>query len=132
MLPLSLRKKQNKKKTNGYFQVTFTTSPSLIPVWRTVIKHRYFDGLSQSKYFHLTWADYARIDGKRVQVDTDEIDGYELPQSTLQVHLTAGTEKQQSRDKLITVHIYHTNGKKPSVGTACGGITLPTMGEVRI
>ena len=95
--------------------MTFTTSPSLIPVWRTVIKHRYFDGLSQSKYFHSTWADYTRIDGKRVLVDTGEIDGYELSQSALHVHLTTGTPKQQIHDKLITVHIYHTNGKKPSV-----------------
>ena len=75
---------------------------------RQVIKHRYFDGLSQSKYFHATWADYTRIDGNRVLVDTDEIDGYDLPQSTLRVHLTTGTQ---------TVNIYHTNGKNLSVRT---------------
>ena len=49
------------------------------------------------------------------KVYTDEIDGYEIFQSSLQVHLTTGPEKQQSHDKLITVHICHTNGKKPSV-----------------
>ena len=90
---------------------------SLIPVWRTVIKHRYFDGFRQSTNFHSTWANHTKIDGKRILVDTDGTDGYELSQSTLQVPLTAGTEKQQSHDKLITVHIYHTNEKKPSVRT---------------
>ena len=51
------------QKTNDCFQVIFTTAPDLTPVWRTVIKRRYFDGLNESKYFHSTWADYARIDG---------------------------------------------------------------------
>ena len=114
------------KKTNDCFQLALTTWPSLIPVWRTVIEHRYFDGLRQSKKFLSTWADYTITDGKRVLVDTDETDGYELSQSTLQVRLTTGTEKQQSHHKLITEHMYHINGrkkKKPVSGLClCRGI----------
>ena len=34
------------QKTNDCFQVTFATAPDLTPVWRTVIKRRYFDGLT--------------------------------------------------------------------------------------
>ena len=49
--------------------------------------------------------------------DTDKVNDYELFQSALQVHLTTGPEDQQRQDELITVHIYHTNGKKPSVRT---------------
>ena len=51
------------KKTNDCFQVTFTTARGCTPVWRTVIKRRYFEGLNESEYFHSTWADCARIDG---------------------------------------------------------------------
>ena len=36
------------KKNSDCFQVTFTTAPDLTPVWRTVIKRRYFDGLNES------------------------------------------------------------------------------------
>ena len=105
------------RKNSDCFQVTFTTAPDLTPVWRTVIKRRYFDGLNESKYFHSTWADYARIDGKRVLVDTYTVNDYDLFQSTLQVHLNTGPEDQKRQDKLITVHIYHTNGKRPNVRT---------------
>ena len=67
------------------------------------------------------------------KVYTDEIDGYEIFQSSLQVHLTTGPEKQQSHDKLSTVHIYHTNGKKAQCqNCVCAGVSLPTMGKVRI
>ena len=86
------------EKTNDCFQVTFTTAPDLTPVWRTVIKRRYFDGINESKYFHSTWADYARIGGKRVLVDTYKVNDYDLFQSTLQVHLTTGPEDHKRQD----------------------------------
>ena len=67
------------QKNSDCFQVTFTTAPDLTPVWPTVIKRsRYFDGLNESKYFHSTWADYARINGKRVLVDTYKVTDYDL------------------------------------------------------
>ena len=87
------------QKTNDCFQVIFTTAPDLTPVWRTVIKRRYFDGINESKYFHSTWADYAaRIDGKRVLVDIYKVNDYDLFQSTLQVHLTTGPEDHKRQD----------------------------------
>ena len=115
-VPVSITTVINEKiqKNSDCFQVTFTTAPDLTPVWRTVIKRRYLDGLNESKYFHSTWADYARINGKRVLVDASKVIDYDdLFQSTLQVYLTTGPEDQKTRqDKLLTVHIYHTNGKK--------------------
>ena len=33
------------------------------------------------------------------------------------MHLNTGPEDQKRQDKLITVHIYHTNGKRPNVRT---------------
>ena len=118
-VPVSITIVINEKiqKTNDCFQVTFTTAPDLTPVWCTVIKCGFFDSLNKSKYFHSMWAEGARKDGKRVPVDTDKVDDYELFQSTLQVHLTTGPEDQQRQDKQITVHIYHTKGKMSSVRT---------------
>ena len=87
-------RKKNEKKSDC-FQVTFTTAPDLTPVWRTVIKRRYFNGLNEYKYFHSTWADYARINGKRVLLDASKVSDYDLFQSTLQVYLTTGPEDQK-------------------------------------
>ena len=53
----------------------------------------------------------------RVLVDTYKVNDYDLFQCTLQVHLTTGPEDQKRQDRLKTVHIYHTSGKKPSVRT---------------
>ena len=117
------------KKNSDCFQVTFTTAPDLTPIWRTVIKRRYFDGLNESKYFHSTWADYARINGKRVLIDASKVNDYDLFQSTLQVYLTTGPEDQKRQDKLLTVHIYHTNGKKSVRTVLVQGFRCPQWVE---
>ena len=130
-VPISTTTVINEKiqKTSDCFQVTFTTAPDLTPIWRTVIKRRYFDGLNESKYFHSTWADYARINGKRVLVDASKVNDYDLFQSTLQVYLTTGPEDQKRPDKLLTVHIYHTNGKKSVRTVLVQGFRCPQWVE---
>ena len=120
---------EKKKKTSDCFQVTFTTAPDLTPIWRTVIKRRYFDGLNESKYFHSTWADYARINGKRVLIDASKVNDYDLFQSTLQVYLTTGPDDKKRQDKLLTVHIYHTNGKKSVRTVLVQGFRCPQWVE---
>ena len=121
--------KKYPKKNSDCFQVTFTTAPDLTPIWRTVIKRRYFDGLNESKYFHSAWADYARINGKRVLVDASKVNDYDLFQSTLQVYLTTGPEDQKRQDKLLTVHSYHTNVKKSVRTVLVQGFRCPQWVE---
>ena len=130
-VPISTTTVINEKiqKTSDCFQVTFTTAPDLTPIWRTVIKRRYFDGLNESKYFHSTWADYARINGKRVLIDASKVNDYDLFQSTLRVYLTTGPEDQKRQDKLLTVHIYHTNGKKSVRTVLVQGFRCPQWVE---
>ena len=98
------------KKINYCFQVTLTTSQNN---WTPIINLTVSVGLNFSTPRGLN----TRKKAKRVLVDVDEIDGYEVSQSTLQVYLTRGPQDQQSRDKLIIVHVYHTYDKKPSVRT---------------
>ena len=130
-VPISTTTVINEKiqKTSDCFQVTFTTAPDLTPIWRTVIKRRYFDGLNESKYFHSTWADYARINGKRVLIDASKVNDYDLFQSTLQVYLTTGPDDKKRQDKLLTVHIYHTNGKKSVRTVLVQGFRCPQWVE---